>query len=145
MATYSYLAPAAAAIMVERPGSLGSGIRGLRVAEAEWCTRTKGGNPRVPDQGWVGPQRHRDKFKVLDRMELLTKNCNPGTYELFFEDGTSTYLHADELLCVERPIMPVHYGETTSACDELPKYHTLATHRDAVTCKDCVRAVKASV
>lgn len=146
MATYSYLTALEAAVLAERPGARGSGIRGLRVADAgRWCTVTDAGYARVPVHGWEGPRKHQEQFKVLDRMERLTEDCDPGTYELHFADGTSAYIGRKDLLCVERPIMPVHYGESTTACGELGKYDTVTTHPSAVSCGPCVQVINASV
>lgn len=144
MSVFDYLTPGEAAQKILRPGNEGSGIRGLRVADADWCSRTATGNARVPEHTWEA-RRYLDRFKVLVRMERLTEDADPGTYELHFADGTSSYLHRQDLLCVERQILKVHYGESRSACGDLGEYETCSTHLDAVTCKNCTAVANATV
>jgi hypothetical protein len=79
------------------------GIRGLRVADADWCTRTASGYAQFPFEP-CDARRHIGRFKTLARVERVTGDCDPGTFELFFDDGTSAYIKREDILCVEEPV-----------------------------------------
>lgn len=145
MATYEYLSPLAAlARFGEQPAHREwQSIRGCRMVFADWCTRTQGGQSRVP-QGPANEHAHKG-FKYVDRIERVTVDADPGTVEIFYVDGTRTYATGQDLVCVEQEIMPVHYGESRSACGEFGKFDKMTDHIPGVTCKKCVKAVNAAV
>jgi hypothetical protein len=117
MSTFEYLRPLEVLAQLNDPQGYRR-TRGRRVADADWCTRTKGGQARRPE---LTCQEHGylSKFKVLDRAERVTVDADPGTVELFYTDGTSAYVNGKDLVCVERPILPVHYGDSRTACGDL--------------------------
>jgi hypothetical protein len=143
VSTFEYLWPVEVFDRLDDPRGYRR-TRGRRVADATWCTRTNGGRARRPE---LHGREHAylPKFRTLDRVERVTGDANPGTFELFFTDGTSGYVHADDLVCVERPILPVHYGEVRTACGNLGKYDTVTTNIPSVTCGACTQSVNATV
>lgn len=149
MATFEYLSPGAALERFgeQRPGYEWRSVRGCRMADAERVAtirRTRGGQAKAPE----GPQSehaHGDRFRYVIAMERLTGNVDPGTVELTYLDGTREPFGGKDLICVERPVLDVHYGESRTACGERGEFDTVTEYIPAVTCKGCTAVVFANV
>ena len=116
MATYSYLKPGEALARAHESARDFEKIIGLRGIDAGQLrpalTRTRAGYLRKPDDPWRA-YGDRDKFReivsvVRSRDDGSGEDADPDTITVTFKngDGTqeSTYLHAVDLLCVERPV-----------------------------------------
>lgn len=66
-------------------------------------TRTAAGYMRKPDDPWRA-HGDRDKMREIAAVEYVRADADPGTVEVHFADGGSTYLNRFDLLCVERPV-----------------------------------------
>lgn len=143
MSTFEYLWPVEVFDRLDDPQEYRR-TRGRRVADPYWATRTASGRMRRPE---LNGREHGylSRFKTLDRMERVTVDADPGTFELFYTDGTSGYVTGKDLVCVERPVMPVHYGESRTACGELGEYDTVTLNLPSVTCRNCKGAVTRAV
>lgn len=118
MATYDFLGPSEALHLAGEHAREFEKITGLRGIEADRLqfppTRTKAGNSRVP----TDPYRaygDRDKFREIasvvrtqdteeDRQAEESNKADFSTVTVTFADGETTYIHAGDLLCVERPV-----------------------------------------
>lgn len=112
MATYDYLTPGEAVARAHESVQDFEKITGLRGIEADKLrpplSRTRAGYMRKPDDPWRA-YGNRDKFReiasvVWSRNDGSGAETDPGTITLTYADGESTYLHKEDLLCVERPI-----------------------------------------
>lgn len=149
MATYEYLSPMGAlGRFGEQPEHREwQSIRGCRMADAERVAnirRTDKGRQAVAPEGPQNEHAHAKWFKYVVSMERLTGDVDPGTVELTYQDGTREAFNGKDLICVEREIMPVHYGESRSACGEFGEYDKITDHIPGVTCKGCKGIVHAT-
>lgn len=118
MATYDFLGPGEALHRAGENAREFERITGLRGIEADRLqfppTRTKAGNSRVPEDPWRA-YGDRDKFREIvsvirtrdteeDRQAEEHQKADFATVTVTFADGETTYIHAGDLLCVERPV-----------------------------------------
>lgn len=118
MATYDFLTPGEALYRAGEHAREFERITGLRGIDADRLqfppTRTKAGNSRVPTDPWRA-YGDRDKFKEIvsvvrtrdteeDRQAEEDRKADFATVTVTFADGETTYIHAGDLLCVERPV-----------------------------------------
>lgn len=116
MSTFSYLTPGEAVALAHESARDFEKIIGLKGVHAGYLrpepTRTRAGNMRKPDPTG-GEHARLGKFQeiasvVWSRNDGSGEDVDPGTVTVTFADGESTYLHAGDLLCVERPVGPTY-------------------------------------
>jgi hypothetical protein len=114
MATYEYLTTGEAMTRASEGAREFERIIGLRGMDAgrirPALTRTAAGNMRKPSDSWRA-HGQREEFReiagvIRTRDDGSGVDADPGTITVTFADRTSTYLHAGDLLCVERPVIP---------------------------------------
>jgi hypothetical protein len=117
MSTYNYLTPGEA-FAASRDGVADwQTIIGLKGADADRVglnnaariTRTRTGNARKPEETWVARGGMEKHGKVIVRVARTREETNDfevpySTVTVHYADGTWDYIHAGDLLCVERPI-----------------------------------------
>lgn len=111
MATYDYLKPGEALARAHESARDFEKIVGLRGIDADQLRpridRTRAGYMRKPEDPWRA-YGDRDKFREIVSVVRTGGDADPGTITVTFrnDDGTeeSAYLHAVDLLCVERPV-----------------------------------------
>jgi hypothetical protein len=111
MATYDYLKTGEALARAYESARDFEKIVGLRGIDADQLRpridRTRAGYMRKPEDPWRA-YGDREKFREIVSVMRTEGDADSGTITVTFRngDGTeeSTYLHAGDLLCVERPV-----------------------------------------
>lgn len=112
MSTFEYIRPGEALRRAGEHARDFEKIIGLYALDAgrirPALTRTRAGNMRTPKDTWRA-HAQLGEFRpiaevVRTRDDGSGEDADPGTVTVRFADGTHTYLHHGDLLCVEQPI-----------------------------------------